>query len=249
MQVWNCTLSSCHRGGCFKALVHNVLIGRKKALLWALDSPPPHPLPRRPSAVAMAAGVGQGGEAVARYIHNTSARSWDQTKRIREPDDYSTLQDWGRLLALESQVRVRAGWPIICSRGGRFFFRRAGDKKKKKKVTPTRRKRYQKFPFRYKREWTLCCYCEATLILTRWTLESLALKAASSRLFTCCCFFYKLGPFRPAVSKHGFSFRGGRRIRLDSGLLQPLFLTVHGVFRSVRMFDSRPKGKHGSILR
>lgn len=75
---------------------------KKKALLWALDSPAdPPPLPWQQG--------GAGGGAVARYIHNTTARSWDQTKRIGELDVYSTLQDWGRLLALESQVQVRAG--------------------------------------------------------------------------------------------------------------------------------------------
>lgn len=40
--------------------------------------------------------------------------------RKLEPDNYSTFQDWGRLLALESQVEVHAGWPIICSHVGHF---------------------------------------------------------------------------------------------------------------------------------
>lgn len=146
----------------------------EKALLWALDSPAdPPPLPWQQG--------GAGGGAVARYIHNTTARSWDQTKRIGELDVYSTLQDWGRLLALESQVQVRAGWPIICSRVGRFKEARRVEIKGHTDEEET----VSKIPFWYKHECTLCCHCEVEtyLILTHWTLESLALKAAFSRPF------------------------------------------------------------------
>lgn len=75
------------RGGSFKALVHKVLIGReKKALLWALDPPPPHCDSRGARL--------ERGSAPGITLNS-------------EKDNYSTRQQWGRLLALESQVQVR----------------------------------------------------------------------------------------------------------------------------------------------
>lgn len=68
---------------------------------------------------------GQGEEAVARFQTHPHHLPFPgielATYRIREPDDYSTLQDWGRHLALGSQVQVHAGWPIVCSRIGNFL--------------------------------------------------------------------------------------------------------------------------------
>lgn len=67
-------------------------------------TPPPTHRPSPWQQGGGARGKGGGWDAV-RYIHHTT----DQTKQIREPGDYSTLKDWGRLVALGSQVQVRAG--------------------------------------------------------------------------------------------------------------------------------------------
>lgn len=75
------------RGGCFKALVHKVLIGRKKkSSALGPGSPPP----------TVTAGGARLERGSAPGITLNS-----------EEDNYSTRQQWGRLLALESQVQVR----------------------------------------------------------------------------------------------------------------------------------------------
>lgn len=82
-------IAHCHhatRGGSFKALVHKVLIGRKKKKLCSGPWIPPHCDSR-------------GARLERGSAPGTTLNS--------EEDNYSTRQQWGRLLALESQVQVR----------------------------------------------------------------------------------------------------------------------------------------------
>lgn len=156
----------------------------ERALLWAPEYAPLTPLPtHQPSPWQQ--GGGEGGREEGGMWWGTSTTQQpaarDQTKQIREPGDYSTLKDWGRLVALGSQVQVRAGWPIICSLVGHFEWGEEGRDKR----LHWRRSKLSKTPFLLK------TWMQPVLLSWSWISHntdsqetgSLASKAASSQLF------------------------------------------------------------------
>lgn len=85
-------IAHCHhatRGGCFKALVQQRFLMEEKALL-------------RPEWKGERGERGGGGSSTVPYFHTStsSTRSRYQNYRLTKPDDYGSLRDWGRLLAL-----------------------------------------------------------------------------------------------------------------------------------------------------
>lgn len=189
--------------------------------------------PRRPYSITALGG--EGGEAGARYIH-TTARSWDHTSESREPDDYSTLQDWGRLLALESQVQVRVGWPIVCSRVGHFKEARRVEIKGRTDEGGLENSIKNVPDSLQIQTWTY-----SVLLLwsqkqpntdSRNTRESLALKAASAQVFLFF-FFLNLGPQMCYLDQPSPSMFYCQRLdvrqeenQVPCGRLQPLFPTL-----------------------